>query len=1001
MGMGGGSMFAGLEVKTEPVNAVASPGTTVADPGGDMFSGMTIQPTAAPTSAFTFMSSGSNNGPVEDTEETSTDAGEINESESGGGAPSAFSFMSGGGASEESGGNSSGGGDGGLDFGGLTLKSHNENQGSALNFGGLTLKSNAAEHGSEGGLDFGGLQLKSHDTSEAPTSGGLDFGGLTLKTPEQPEAASLNFGGLTLKTQSEQSGVDFGGLTLSPPSSLRESTSEGPAAPPSTPAAGGFGNMKFNLGSVSTSLAAVADAQADEEDDENSLEAIQRRVDTALIQYWNSLEGIAKEESSARLSELALTAQIVEAQAAVVSLEAEQAAAIENEEYEKADDLSSQIDANQDTISRCTQEIAAAKLTYNSQGDKKRAQHESVLQQVEACFELIEQFQKDRETAAATYSETENSRIAQVTGELESEKAKLAADMEKSTAAYEAISAEEAQIQQAIDEDTKDVLDRKGDLESQKSIFEIELADLRKQLEEKEAQIASCTEQLEECNAEIDKARAGHETALQEIASRKSAVDAEANSAAEEQKVLDRRQAQLEEETTAKESKESEQATEIENIQADLKASRNLVLRVRAELESLADSENSLAEVVNSLAELQAEKEKTLSGIATAKEAKEAIETEIADHHQNIVNVDMKVPALEAEKTLAVTKKKYKEAASLKAELTKLQASKAESQAKIEALREKVQETTRDVVSQQEQLSQVQRSIDTHQAGTDNKRLQHLMNRQTYLKVLLAEAEKRTANGQGSYKTTVELKLYKTEFDLVDEEASKLRAKHGWPEDHVQAGNILVPGAQEITAELVAEQQSVKEKLETQISDLATKIETAVENEDFEAADELDLQSGSLTMELEKVQKWFDDNASDIACLSVTADGEVAGTENSAQFSDVVPTSEQKETPENSTEEPPARTLVCGGVSSPKPWDDTAQEIFTQAAAADERVSALESPEGIEYRTQVVAGVKYRLKVKHTEGFVHLVVMKAATDENGDTVTVLEFEADKEEGDTL
>jgi hypothetical protein len=544
-----------------PVHVDATPAPMMGGGGGgggmDMFSGMSVNPSPSPTttsapvvddaggSAFDFVNGG----------EDDDGGGDIGGDDAGG---SAFDFVGGGddgGGGDGGGGGGGGGGDDGgsaFDFVGGDATADppvavddappmqmpiDGGGGGGGGGGGVGGDDGSAFNFMDGGTDDPPVDFSTTTTTTTTTaaaavdtmtttpgaSDGGDFNGSASRRTSASTAAARKSRGGSL-------GGMFGGMNL---------TGDGDAGDGGSPDHG-KGSKKAvvpvsNLMSPETHVKAkqarvAAEASAVRERERLSMTtpaliaSLRQQLADAHTQYWRQLRETTQAQRKLDNDAARLENELQTSASELTELEAKQAAAIEAEEYETADQMNTAMAAVRATLST---QSAALKVT----GDGGEALHQKKADATQTLMSEVasldarfaEQRQRVRNEKRA-YLEGE----AAALGELEE---RLAGDFERIARLLTHVSVdmkhveeEETEIEASISSQTKDATVERDDLSQREVALQIAIDSLRAQLAEKEAELSTVEQGLRSAEARIEKVRDVHDRQIKRVYEKKTRI---------------------------------------------------------------------------------------------------------------------------------------------------------------------------------------------------------------------------------------------------------------------------------------------------------------------------------------------------------------------------------------------------------------------------------------------------------------------------------------------
>jgi len=157
------------------------------------------------------------------------------------------------------------------------------------------------------------------------------------------------------------------------------------------------------------------------------------------------------------------------------------------------------------------------------------------------------------------------------------------------------------------------------------------------------------------------------------------------------------------------------------------------------------------------------------------------LEAEEATHNQNIVNINLRIPSLQAEKNVAVRTKNFKQAANVSKEIKDLSASKQESETAIVSLKESIAVTTATLEKEKKNHELLESKIEEFEGKVDENRLLNLIVIQKDLEKVLSTLENQS--DEKFFPSTAEKLSVEAQLHGCLREQQQLRQKHSWSSD--------------------------------------------------------------------------------------------------------------------------------------------------------------------------------------------------------------------------
>lgn len=611
----------------------------------------------------------------------------------------------------------------------------------------------------------------------------------------------------------------------------------------------------------------------------------------AKRRFYEQRTKLEKEESGAQTG-------IQEARAALSKAEAKEAEAIEKEDYEAADTLSTTIDSLKADIKM------KQKTLHATTQSKIDLDGEKVLSIV-VSLRGLEAAAKDFTRMQDTQAEEKDKYLSERTTQLQRLEDKAAADLERverklghTEVDRKHVDEEEADIIKAIESQTEGVVDEKKVLDSEALAIEAEIEELRRKLEEREGALRVKQAAIDVCAGKIQEAAKGYERQLKRIAEKREGIKADQNEAEEEKMGLQNQVDSLSQQAKELKEKEEEFNSKIGSLETHAKSIGKLVGMLAEEKEVVsswteASSAGSGSETQGVLG-LNKHLAEITSKVTQISEAKDQKDHELAELRDNIESMAIRLPELDRKKKAAVKRRAFKDAAKVNAEIKEIGVEKANAQKGMETVIDAIETLKGELREETKAKASVESSLEKAMSVEDERRLE-------MLEALLAIGRQQFSSELQLPQSVKSLHqaVLEEERTVLQFEADKLRARHGWapdfkrlavPEDTKEAapsevenqeGGETVPEVAdaalfEESGGVVEEREEkdegkvgvdvaeVRRKLETAQAELAAKearmkaidgeVEDACAAEDYDKAAELDEEKTRAEAEIDELK---------------------------------------------------------------------------------------------------------------------------------------------------
>uniref|UniRef100_A0A7S2WCC3 UVR domain-containing protein n=2 Tax=Mucochytrium quahogii TaxID=96639 RepID=A0A7S2WCC3_9STRA len=559
-------------------------------------------------------------------------------------------------------------------------------------------------------------------------------------------------------------------------------------------------------------------------------------------------------------------------------LENEQSAALEAEDFEKAEMLQRTIDA----VNRSVGEIESRRQYLGRQAESLKLKKDKVFEDQVSGIEVIAELlgdcsKRETEKAKALCDEVADE-IKIESGRLDEEDELLRVEVEGVEEDLKVVTKEQSKINAKVNAATVELRQERDGWEEKISLVDLEIAELRRQLAEKEAKRSELDGHLSEVNQGIQAARSKYESRLNELDSRCAAIKEKDELARARSEAIGNSREKLEEKYRNAAEKAKEMEVSAQQIASQLVILTDIANRLKREGRSRRGSEGgstptASASEQSKIRKLEDEILVTTQSIGFLERDAQKLELEAVEHGRALFDIDSKLPALNDQKKLAVSTRNFKEAGRVAKEIKDLTAEKEEVEAKVKETKEKLQVCNESLAAKNSEIVAFQEQLKSMQSGVNDTILKDLQAKRLALHADIKRVESSGSVAENSFGATI-LKLLRTELDACEVEARRVSVKICGDEslavlsmddedcvdiegESSPVGIDATDGTENKGEEAVCAvipRLSVEEYNE-KITDIEAKVETAVLEEDYELAAKLDEELEILRAELEVAKK--------------------------------------------------------------------------------------------------------------------------------------------------
>ena len=426
---------------------------------------------------------------------------------------------------------------------------------------------------------------------------------------------------------------------------------------------------------------------------ETALERLEKILSANLIKLELQNSEVLSVEAKARRGRFEAAALIADRRREAASLEAEQQKAVEDEEYERADELESAID---DAKSKC--ELAVRDwYTAQQQCEDVAARFASIVEEKGA----VRLRYSEALSALSTALEAKASAVDGSIEDLERENAEheanvadtLEDDLSRLKALRRVLEEREAEVAQKIQGKTGGLVAEREEKVTRRAAVEAELEEIREQMRLKEEELAEVQGEVDEVDSKILKVEQKFQKQQDKLAAERREIEED------EAKFEEQREGLLSEQEVIRDRIEGERQRKQGLADASKMAAESSV-KAKAQVEEEEAAARRTVELRSELSELRAEESeaslqtdslraKVESSALDLEGRREALRSSLAraeEARATISEAEERLPKLEQEKKAAVAKKNFKDAAKFSSEAKALEEGKREAEGTLEEL---------------------------------------------------------------------------------------------------------------------------------------------------------------------------------------------------------------------------------------------------------------------------------------------------------------------------
>lgn len=524
--------------------------------------------------------------------------------------------------------------------------------------------------------------------------------------------------------------------------------------------------------------------------------------------------------------------------------EAQQTQAAEDEDFEAADRLASDIDRH--TLEKNKQtEIVKNIDEAISQIEKQR---EVASKAVVACFSGINSKLKELQADVDDRKKKDGvlNQFAKTSKRLSSETERLSNDLKHIERDETVLADEQKELESQITDETKEFDEKRVEASEKLEVVDKEIEDLRKKLAEAEEKAATLNKEISSYKDSIQSVRTKYSRQSGRLEKKERSVKES------------RAEWQVEQESVekAKAAHESVVAAHSE----DMLTREKLIEEIKVEISVALDFEDIVSSAFDATEFIgdgnQAFDSDVLKYEAAVDEANNNVisaESKVQNLQDEVSAFDVRVPILEAEKKVAAAKRDFKAAGKASKEIKDALARKEQCEAELSGEAMERKQASREELQKVALLLEEKMSIAAEKGKEVGvKRMETLRERIAHLQSVVKELGADSGDSDSINVACVGAFVIDSQINVLETEGKALGEKYGgWASDVAEdASNAAEEANEEDNApsDTVIDDDTLEEYaiLSAEIEELETKILQAAAEEDYDTARELEEQAECL-----------------------------------------------------------------------------------------------------------------------------------------------------------
>jgi len=561
-------------------------------------------------------------------------------------------------------------------------------------------------------------------------------------------------------------------------------------------------------------------------------------------------------------------------------------AAIDEEDYEQADELGQKVDAHKREKSEVENMLASNKSAL----EKLESESTSLGELVVSCFEdlaLRLDDLKKKEVASEKKDDNETlTQYASISKQLSAEHERLQQDLKHLERDEQLVGEERKELEDSINDQTGEIIKQKEEAESKLTEVDKEIEDLRNALQMKQKEAADLRTQMFGFEDSISKVRVKFSRQLTRVDKKEVSVK---ESRREWEVENEQHQKQKEaHELQVKTHSDTLLAHEelMKTLESELQLSKEFSQIIPTQLgfmEEESEAEEKDGDDEESLAQLKANVVKCEGAIDVVKKSLKMASTAIQNLQNERDMLVARIPELETQKKAAAASRNFKAAGKFSKEIKDANAriKACEDDLNGEA-KEKKASAEEDLRKLDSELLEAKKVADAKEKLSGEKRMEILAKK---IAQLVEEKLEKCGEieSEGKSVKSVAARVLEGQIKILKDEGHEIGSKYGgWDElmasifpDEAEAKSSIEESDQNpsssvdqedsqenVVGGLTSEERLAKAKeLLAKCSELEVKVYDAAEREDFEAAGELQEALDKINIEIEEL------NITDEECL--------------------------------------------------------------------------------------------------------------------------------------
>ena len=803
------------------------------------------------------------------------------------------------------------------------------------------------------------------DVGSTPTASGgmLDFSGMVLKSPAPSSVPPVQNSSAAEEEEEEEPENDEaepeGGNDQARPHHRHT-----PSSPPVSTT-----QHDAMSESISQSKYVMEAKEAQDKSIEEKIKATTATLEEALTRFWEEIQCANAAIQRVKDTEGSSQQELAELQSRVAEFEEKQALAVEEEEYELADELNHKIEAAKKDITEVQTRLDRASYTQTEESNRKLRKTEELLQLVGTMSSKLNILSQNHESNSSKAIGKKADELADHEDRVNADIDRLERALAHITTDLQHVDEEEDGIQKSIYAATKETQHEKEELLESEKRLQAEYEELARLLSEKDEELRVCRQQLDVAESKISNVTQRYDRNLKRVGEKRDRIVTEKSENLEERKALEIEQAQVESKKADLAEHRARAAEVSSMIRRYCKQMASLSTRFSKEEEREREWTEREAAASSELEVLRGQQVTYEMQVEQLFKKVSVLEHDIAVEEQTISASSLAIPRLEADKKLAAKSKAFKKAKQISDEIKELAAKEEAAKEKITSLQDQIAELQSEMESQTANKDTVSAKIDEAEKERDLKLVVVYFERKAYF-----EARKEFIEAQkGDMSTAVEKEIgaLDNSLSIVSKQLSDVLELRGWdsadvlPSEKPTFDELVIVEEPEPEETEQAQDEVTEEETESTEADLVPEAarDVGVEGEEEEENKEVEslitesqVESEEADVE-ERVQETEEEvtNAEDLVAEAEKDKAEETVAEDAEAQEEVTPVADVHDQPDTEVEAE-AEPEVVEEEEEVQDEDNAAEDEEALQKKLDDAKTLIEKVSSLEKRHEELEG---------------------------------------------